>query len=372
MTEEPGSSVSEPAAESMAARLRDAHFGTVLAAVSLVFVVLKVLMVSHFEITTALAVVSESDTASLLVGALVRSLGSVMLAVLVLLALALRLAEERGGPAVDRSLYRVAGWVVGLLVAIVQPAILALLVLSLTWMSFRGPGWQRFYDRTQARYRRKRDAESAREDAAMDQRVLDAREEADGLMKATTAVAPEIEAMTEAMERVDSLSREEALELAERSVAILMEGAVRTTAVISKALAVWDFGEELKARQEARIERLETSHAKTKRQAWTFVGVMVALALLPFTGGLLSDRPWLPAERIVPDGRPAITGYVLKTDGEAMVVLEDRPRRVLRLDKPPVSREFCWIGRNGSRINWWVGALLSKPASYPRCSDLHP
>lgn len=37
----------------------------------------------------------------------------------------------------------------------------------------------------------------------------------------------------------------------------------------------------------------------------------------------------------------------------------------------PVSREYCWTGKNASRLLWPMGAFIRRPAEY-RCESLHP
>ncbi len=71
--------VDEPA---LGRRLVDAHLGSAFAGLTLIFVVLKVLAVSHGGTTTALGIVAEGETAPLLMGTLVEALGPVLYAMI--------------------------------------------------------------------------------------------------------------------------------------------------------------------------------------------------------------------------------------------------------------------------------------------------
>jgi hypothetical protein len=57
---------------------------------------------------------------------------------------------------------------------------------------------------------------------------------------------------------------------------------------------------------------------------------------------LASDEPWLPAEKIAVDGRPAFVGYVLATENDSVVVLTREGRLVERFGVEDVaSRHIC-------------------------------
>lgn len=114
--------------------------GSLLAGVASLFIVFKVLVVSHFNITTALGIVAESGTASLVVGALIRSLPFALMAVFLGL---LVITDHDATPEPNKRLYRRAGWAVAGFTAATQPAILGALVLAVAWMSM-GTGFRRF------------------------------------------------------------------------------------------------------------------------------------------------------------------------------------------------------------------------------------
>ena len=72
----------DPTASALGRRLLDAHLASLFAGLTLVFVILKVLAVSRGDTTTALGIVAETGTTSIVAGTLVDALGVVLLAML--------------------------------------------------------------------------------------------------------------------------------------------------------------------------------------------------------------------------------------------------------------------------------------------------
>ena len=110
--------------------------------------------VSHFDNTTALAIVAETGTASLLVGALIRTLPWVVLAAFFGV---LAVIDDDETPDSDRRLYRIAGWADATLGAITQPVIPGVMLLVVAW-KFMGGRLPRFLGRIapgQREYRRR-------------------------------------------------------------------------------------------------------------------------------------------------------------------------------------------------------------------------
>jgi hypothetical protein len=85
------------------------------------------------------------------------------------------------------------------------------------------------------------------------------------------------------------------------------------------------------------------------------------LLLLPAIASILfwllvHSDPFLPKETFEQKKAPKITGYVLSESGDSLIVLLDKPRRVVRADKMQiVGRKYC-EGTN-QEMNWTVSRL---------------
>ena len=118
--------------------LLEAHLGRLAAGVTLIFSVLKVLSVAHFDVTTALGVVAESNSAPLLLGAVVTAIDFVLLVVMAsLLYVAL---DEKAIQGPDSRIYAVLGLVVAVLAAALAPLPASIVVFlpGLTILGQRG------------------------------------------------------------------------------------------------------------------------------------------------------------------------------------------------------------------------------------------
>ena len=96
------------------------------------------------------------------------------------------------------------------------------------------------------------------------------------------------------------------------------------------------------------------------------VWICAALAFSLLQIGL-DDRPWLPAEHLtagdVSNQKPAptdVVGYVLKSEGGVLTVME-RDRRIVLVPEAALRREVCRIDRH----SWWarVEASLSRKST---------
>jgi hypothetical protein len=275
--------------------------------VSLVFGVLKVLIVAHFDTTTAQGIVAESATASLVLGVLVRALPAVLLAALVAL---LAVVDDDATPAADLRFYRRAAVIVCVLAGLTQAPLMAVMLAVVAWTLLAGPGSARFYGWARPEDRRHRERVAAAKAAS---------EEIHAHVAAIPELVAEAEAAAAAVEAamVDPGTPEElqaVLARSRRAAARLGE----LTEVHEKAettSAEWD---AIVAEADAKVVRVEAARPRTKKVL--AVGAVVfgvqALALM------LDTRPWLPAERLQLDGQAPVTGYVIKADSEEMVVLD--------------------------------------------------
>lgn len=92
---------------------------------------LKVLAVSHYQTTTAVGIVAESETTSLVLGSLIQTLPLVLLAILFALVL---VANDETKPSGDVRLVRWLAWAMAFLAAWALPSWLGVVVLITTWL----------------------------------------------------------------------------------------------------------------------------------------------------------------------------------------------------------------------------------------------
>jgi hypothetical protein len=343
--------------ERLTRRLRDAHLGSMFAALVALFGVLKVLAVSHFETTTALGIVAESGTASLVVGTMVRTIGPILLAALFLLFVA---ADDDQTPEADRRFYRGVAWALTLPTALLQPAVPALGVLVMAWAVLGGPGFPRTIQ-----WLKKKTYPSLNEAVEELVRTNDAREE---LGDEGEAIAAELIAVGKALETAlddRSVTDEEKMALVDRYRA----GKERWDAYVVGI-------ESLKEQYATAKSTVAAKMPGSGRWARFWLGftprrlAVVYVVLAAY--GLFGGQPWLPAERIAVAGQPPVIGYVLRTDTSEAVVLVDNPRHIVRLDGTVMARQYCWVQKGGSRFLWPIVALVRPEPSYPLCSGLRP
>jgi hypothetical protein len=256
-------------------------------------------------------------------------------------------------------LYRSGGWVLTFLAILLFPPIGALGVLLLAWVTLQGPGFVRFGTWLSTKlFRRSREAAEA---------LVGSGEKLDELTARAHRFAEESEVVRAEAE------------------ALLADPAVPQDQVVGTAERLRALVEDWAAYEAEQAEVLERSRALRDRLDAVTPGTStVGKFMLRFTPKrlvplyvalaaflLFNDRPWLPAERVAAAGQPAVTGYVLGADGDQVVVLVDRPRRIVRLEGVE-SRRFCWIEKAPSWASRPVGSIFSRPGSYPLCKTLDP
>lgn len=347
-----------PPEESFGRRLRDAHLGSLLAGVSLLFGVLKVLSVARFDITTAQGIVAESATATLLLGVLIRALPAVLLAILVGL---LALVDDDATPAQDRRFYRPLTAIVCVLAAATQAPLMALMLGLIAWTILGWPGSARFFGWARPG------------DRQHQQRVADTKRASEEIHEAVEAIPAllaelkEADAVVEAaMMNPDTPEKMKAL-LAHREQVMARLGEL--VALYEKAEATRAEWDEIIAADDIRLSRMKATRPRTKRVLT--IGVIlfsVEAAVL-----MLDSRPWLPAEHLALDGQSAVIGYVIKASPEETVVLEEKSRHLVRLDGEKVTaRRYCEVGAPPNGFFQPVLALVFDPDLYPRCNSLGP
>jgi hypothetical protein len=73
------------------------------------------------------------------------------------------------------------------------------------------------------------------------------------------------------------------------------------------------------------------------------LGVLGVVMLGALLGPITSVEFWLPPERLMFTGEDAFTGYVLKSDGDHVVVMKDNPRIIIEKPKSALrERNFCY------------------------------
>lgn len=103
------------------------------------------------------------------------------------------------------------------------------------------------------------------------------------------------------------------------------------------------------------------------RAGWALV-LFVAWVAAPYW--LLISTPWLPSERLVPDGDEPFTGYVVGTEGDELVVLQRGEQTQLRrVAATGLERSLC--SQPKPTILRSLPQLVSDGAPYPRCPKLH-
>lgn len=360
MSKEIEAGVSPPPtpADGLGRRLRDAHLGSLLAGVSLLFGVLKVLIVAHFNTTTALGIVAESATASLVLGVLIRALPAVLLAILVVL---LAVVDDDATPPADLRFYRRATVIVCVLAALTQAPYMALMLAFVAWTMLAGPGSARFYGWARPEDRHHRDRVAAAKRAS---------DEIQAEVAAIPELVAEAEAAADAVEAavLDPGTPEEMEVLLDRRRQALVRLG-ELVEVHEKAEAVGAEWDAIAAASKVHVFRVEAARPRTKK-ALTIGAVFFGVQALVL---MLDTRPWLAAERLHLDGQAPVTGYVIKADADELVVLDEESRQLVRLDGAKVtSRRYCEVGSPERGFFTPTLALLVDPEPYPRCDRLGP
>ena len=342
-------------------RMLDAHLGSAFAGLAVLFVVIKVLAVSRGDTTTALAIVAEGGTTSLVVGGLIWALGPILLTLLVVM-MWLRARPDVAGSTPPSV--RVSGMTLACVGALVSPAFVGVGIIVGAWLTFDMPGGARLFQRlgrrgSERRWRPIKQAFSGLDEEQRRKEALVAEIEGVRAQVQELRAEPLVES-PELLSRLRTL--DEVSENVERRWREVREREERLKASVEQVLAS---AEGKVAQQTLRVRKLA-------------VGGVVALGL----GSLfilLNDRPWLPAERLGVTGQASFTAYVLSADSEELVALDAGSRRLVRVAGAAlVSRQFCQV--RGGFLSGLAGSLAFRPLltvyksppSYPMCQDLGP
>jgi hypothetical protein len=72
-------------------------------------------------------------------------------------------------------------------------------------------------------------------------------------------------------------------------------------------------------------------------------GTLIGLLWALFSVSILDTSFWLPGERLVFKGERALSGYVLKTNEDHLIILQDHPRIIIEKPKANLlERELCY------------------------------
>lgn len=106
-----------------------------------------------------------------------------------------------------------------------------------------------------------------------------------------------------------------------------------------------------------------------KRRSGGMPGVLIVpvfAAIFGLVPSAFYDDVWIPAERIVVEGKGHITGYVIASEGEDTVILEESGRRTTTVKTSDVGdRIRCTPASANDGASW----LFGTPGDYEPCSD---
>lgn len=316
-------------------RLLDAHLGSLFAGLVFLFVVLKVLAVTHYDTTSALAVLSQGDTATLLVGAIALNLVPILYAALII---TLFLGSRDEVPPATKSRARLVMIVLSVAALMLLPITLGWATALMVYLMLDGPGASKLVGVTSGLSRRNR-------------QWTERLERGRAMARQAEELAAEVGDGTGLQDRTP----EEVAALAAHATA-LKDDLLAHLAESDRAFAI----------SEARRDKSRRTRSRAPKILLAIVVYNVGFALW----SLLDDRPWLPAERLVPASGAEITGYVLQADADGMVVLKDDQRRVVRI-AGTISRSLCRSGREFTFGRPLI-ALRYKATSYPNCDAATP
>jgi hypothetical protein len=265
--------------------------------------VLKLLAVSHFDLTTALAITTYSNPAAILTGILVSSIGNVMLlAAFLLLVLADRIEEQQ--PA-EHAVAVVLAAISMLMVLFTNPIPTGLIYVFLSTLIL---GW--WPGRILYRLRREHDWHA--EGSALAAQVESGVERTRVLLESTQA-------------EVDNAPKD----LAKADTARLTQAVSEAASSLRDQLELFERFQKFRGRFEKYFERLE--RARQRALFWFPIGWAGLLVLFVLTN-LATDAPWLPAEIVTTSGGQRVVGYELGRDGNQTAILRDSDRKVVLVD----------------------------------------
>jgi hypothetical protein len=315
-----------------------------------VLVVMKLLAVSHFSVTTTAGVLKSAGVANVLLGLISFSIFPVMflslLAVNTVLSLSDPSPTERW---VLESAYLVS--LVILLIAgplVVVPIALVLADLHYRWGPITVLAHRRAAKRTPPALQ-------------------------DEMDRAKADVAA-IEAHQAEVDRLDTQVDEGADPEAQLAQLTEMKGALERGSRLLKVAEEHSRGfDEAVANATRSVDDMERNVTRISLgtlafQAIIFVGLI-----------MLNDQPWLPAESFDVGSSPRIVGYELASDEARTLILRDSPRTLEWVDSDSiVDRRVCRmlgasIGGDSSVVDFLFSSpaqLLVEPGDYPKCSDV--
>lgn len=379
------------------------HVGLLSSGTLFLLVAVRILAVAHFDLTTAAAVLQRNGTSSVLLGAVLATLPSLIAASVPVLTAVVALSSKttfRAAP-VRTGLTALVSflWLVLVPIIIAAPVGLAMIGTSALYVTLQ---------RRAARSPERLAAEEGMRPGAIDDdgtilsvsqrdaRLVDTLgEQGDVLSSDAKALQDQVEVATAEMadlkvatagfaaEARDEDLRPNAggsaiLESPEGELARISQRIHEQEVAITRLMALLS---EVEARSEslqaeranvlARVERRVQAHRVwreksarlTKRNTGVVVGAMMLMVLVILGSSL--TVPWLPTERISADDTEAFTAYVLDESEDSLVVLRASDRAVILIptDEKP-RRTLCVVKAEG-----WKQSLLSdlRPEAYPTC-----
>jgi hypothetical protein len=348
-----------------------------LSSLAFVLVAVRILAVAHFDLTTAAAILQRGGTSSVLLGAGLATLPSIVAAAVPALTVVLSFGANTASPAAPVR----TGLIVLALVAWVflVPQYLAagvgLTLYLTTFLYLRLEGRAARSDERSAVEKWMRvfewePAQSVVTQARQDARFSDAVAEQERLLEVETeALAGRIEAAT-----VDTAHLEATLAGSPASPEAPAADADRTRQQLEESKtemsALQQSAEQLERRRDvlkqvrAALKAWDAKAAPlTRRNRRLEIGVVLTASLVVLASSL--SVPWLPAERIDRDGGPSFTAYVLNESENELVVLRETDRAVVVIPSEQNPRRALCIPKVGP----WKQSLLARmlKARYPPC-----
>lgn len=364
--------VPETAADDLAQGSRiTPHVGWITTSLVFLLVVVKVSVVAHLNLSTALGLIASSSAPSVVVGVLTASLRGIV-GYLFFVSLLLTLTQRRDA---ERVVLRGLMLTLGFLAMFLNPLLLAPVFVLSMGLALPGPLPRFMYRRLSRKFeqspltveahalwkRRKELDMQARVEARRD-RVSSLHESAQETMEEVRrdleqrgSDVPELQA-----ERLERLAE------AERMVELSRAEVAKFDEDLAEA-------EHLLKDMEGFTAKLDTAAAAAKaqqeREKGITLGAAVAYGVLILVVALSSDRPWLPPERLLANGGDTTVGFVVvDRDGDDLV-LHDQPRRLEWMDVE--ERTICKQTRDD--LPWFFTSpsdlLFGRDSPYSDCKS---
>lgn len=289
-----------------------AHIGLLISTLFALFAVVKVLSVSRYDSTTALALLGSSSTAAIILGTLASTIRPVLIATV---AAVIAAVDRDIGSWEDRMVLTLFGYVSCFLLALVSlpfgVAMLGLLILAChSW-----PGKLILKLNKEVRQ-------------------YEARQQA------------RRESLERLKEGVKASSGEEQARLVQEALLLAQEGMAESS---------------------RRLKQMTPARERTKRILLMFAAGLFFVSLVTVS----TDRPWLPAETIQQRGEAPTIGYVVKEDERGLVVLREQDRTIVDMPSGSVTkRSLCRLTTPSSASAPLHRVLGQSIPSYELCSDL--